>query len=89
MRSLAFDKRVVDEDQGENVRGLPPVLRLSSSVKTALPEGEKALAEAWQRRRLELGTWEPSGGWLNEVATIRRTVPRTFALGSVRVATTG
>lgn len=40
------------------------VLRLSSSVKTATPEAVKALEQAWQRRRQELGGWQPSNGWL-------------------------
>jgi len=51
-------------------------------VKTALPEGERTLEEAWQRRRQELGTWEPSGGWLNESPAIRRPANRALSFFS-------
>jgi hypothetical protein len=40
------------------------VLRAPTSVKTALPEAARALEAAWQRRRQELGGWQPSSGWL-------------------------
>lgn len=40
------------------------VIRLSSSLKIAQPEAVKALEQAWQKRRRELGSWQPSGGWL-------------------------
>jgi hypothetical protein len=38
----------------------------SSSVHLALPEAARALEQAWQRRRQELGGWQPSGGWLTD-----------------------
>jgi hypothetical protein len=44
----------------------PDVIRLSSSVKLVEPEAVKALEQAWQRRRRELASWRPSGGWLLE-----------------------
>jgi hypothetical protein len=40
------------------------MVRMPSSVKTALPEAAKALEQAWQRRRQELAGWQPSNGWL-------------------------
>lgn len=44
------------------------LFRPSSSVPLALPEAAKALEAAWQRRRQELGDWQPSNGWLIEPA---------------------
>lgn len=60
---------------------LPPsteLLHPSSSVQLALPEAARALEQAWQRRRQELGSWQPSGGWLidqhiDQNAAVRRT----------------
>ncbi len=47
--------------------------RPSSAIPLALPEAAKALEAAWQRRREELGNWQPSNGWLIEpVDTGRR-----------------
>jgi hypothetical protein len=47
--------------------------RPSSAIPLALPEAAKALEEAWQRRRQELGNWQPSNGWLIEpAASVRR-----------------
>jgi hypothetical protein len=40
------------------------VIRMPSSIKTALPEAARTLEQAWQRRRQELAGWQPSGGWL-------------------------
>ena len=40
------------------------VVRLSSAVKLVLPDAAKALEQAWQQRRRELASWQPSGGWL-------------------------
>lgn len=40
------------------------LFRPSSSIPLALPEAAKALEAAWQRRRQELGNWQPSNGWL-------------------------
>jgi hypothetical protein len=49
------------------------LFRPSSSVPLALPEAAKALEEAWQRRRQELGNCQPSNGWLIEpTANVRR-----------------
>jgi hypothetical protein len=45
------------------------IVRLPSSVKTVPHESTKALEDAWRRRRQELGTWHPSGGWLIERGT--------------------
>jgi hypothetical protein len=48
------------------VRWSNEVLRMPSSVKTASPEAARLLEQAWQRRRVELADWRPSGGWLIE-----------------------
>lgn len=40
------------------------VFRLSSTVRLVQPEAAKALEQAWQQRRRELASWQPSGGWL-------------------------
>jgi hypothetical protein len=46
----------------------------ASSVQLALPEAARALEQAWQRRRQELGSWQPSGGWLiDQNIAVRRT----------------
>jgi hypothetical protein len=50
------------------------VIRMPSSVKTALPEAAKALEQAWQRRRQELAGWQPSGGWLIDPRLVRNTL---------------
>lgn len=51
------------------------IVRMPSSVKTALPEAAKALEQAWQRRRQELAGWQPSGGWLIDPRLTVRTSP--------------
>ncbi|HEU4604357.1 MAG TPA: hypothetical protein VFS24_20450 [Steroidobacteraceae bacterium] len=48
------------------------VLRMPSSVKTASPDAARTLEQVWQRRRQELGNWQPSGGWLIEPAKTLR-----------------
>lgn len=49
------------------------LLRPATSVPLALPEAAKALEQAWQRRRQELGNWQPSNGWLVDPApSVRR-----------------
>lgn len=48
------------------------VIRVPTSVKTALPQAAKALEQAWQRRRQELAGWQPSNGWLIEPRTAVR-----------------
>ena len=40
------------------------LFRPTSSIPLTLPEATKALEQAWQRRRQELGGWQPSNGWL-------------------------
>lgn len=42
------------------------LFRPSTSIPVAHPEASKALEAAWQRRREELGDWQPSNGWLLE-----------------------
>lgn len=39
-------------------------IAIPSGIAVGLPEAAKALEEAWQRRRQELGGWTPSNGWL-------------------------
>lgn len=41
-----------------------PFIKMSSSIKTVLPDEEDSLERAWERRRQELGNWQPSNGWL-------------------------
>ena len=49
--------------------------RPSSSVPLALPEAAKALEDAWQKRRQELGGWQPSNGWLIEPSSAFKRSP--------------
>lgn len=42
------------------------VIHMPTSVQTTSPEAARTLEQAWQRRREELGNWQPSGGWLAE-----------------------
>jgi hypothetical protein len=39
-------------------------LQVPARIETAPPEAGRALEAAWQRRRTELGSWQPSNGWL-------------------------
>lgn len=39
-------------------------ISLSSHVQVCPPADAKVLEAAWQRRRQELGGWQPSNGWL-------------------------
>ncbi len=39
-------------------------IAIPTGIAVGLPEAAKALEEAWQRRRQELGGWTPSNGWL-------------------------
>lgn len=48
------------------------VVRLSSGVKVSVPDASRALEEAWLKRRRELGTWQPSNGWLVEQKPLTR-----------------
>lgn len=63
--------------QGTNMNLLAPAqfFRPSSSVPLALPEAAKALEDAWQRRRQELGGWQPSNGWLIEPSSAFKRSP--------------
>ena len=45
---------------------------LPSHVAVGLPESAKALEAAWQRRREELGRWQPSNGWLIDPSLQRK-----------------
>ena len=50
------------------------VVRFSSSIRTAEPAASRALEQAWNKRRQELADWRPSGGWLIDHRTGRRTL---------------
>ncbi len=53
------------------------LFRPSSSIPLTLPEAARALEAAWQRRRQELGNWQPSNGWLADSAAAARRLPRS------------
>jgi hypothetical protein len=62
-----------DDSEGDTIMKLSAdVVRMPVSIKTALPEAARSLEQAWQRRRQELGGWQPSGGWLVDPRVLAR-----------------
>lgn len=47
------------------------VIHMPTTVQTTSPEAAKTLEQAWQRRRVELADWTPSGGWLTDRRNVR------------------
>jgi hypothetical protein len=48
------------------------LVRASSAVKTVSTEASQSLEQARERRRQELGDWQPSNGWLINAAAVQR-----------------